>query len=617
MCFEKKRDKELIENNKVKFFVENLKGYFGNMNEYVVVVWDEEGIILEYKENGEKLLGYFPNQIEGKKWLDVLIDDKEKEEMEWVYNKLISGEVFKYYVNPIRDVNGVKKTFLWYNSKIESAQNNKRIFLSIGFSLDAIERLNRKIHRYEKDLYKMSAESENLKFKISKQDLILKQKDEMIKDYKTEVEFLAFYDELTKLPNKNSLMRWLNLRISQADNMSTYLIFLEVRNLEKLNVMYGYDLVDELIIHISKRIEEILGKENKIFKIGSDRFAIIGKTDNVSEFIENLLKKLLVTYNINGNLIKVSYNVGATAIEDVNDSTANVIRKCDLALIRAKEKGLNKYEIFKPSLEVQTLKEGIIERELRNGMDLNEFVVFYQPTINLKNNQICGFEALLRWHYLKSVFVSPLEFIPVAEKCGLIVELGNIVLEQSLKVAKWLSRYITDEFIISINISPQQFSDREFIRSTIQILENEGLANVKFQFEITEKLAIENIDYAIEVINQLRKYNITFALDDFGVHYSSLNYLRRLPIQAVKIDKSFVQDIENDETYFVVETIIKLCKKLGLKVVAEGVETEKHFKAIKELGCDYVQGYFISKPLPFEEMIKFVERYKFQSETHF
>ncbi|WP_256861728.1 GGDEF domain-containing protein [Caldicellulosiruptor bescii] len=607
----------MIENNKVKFFVENLKGYFGNMNEYVVVVWDEEGIILEYKENGEKLLGYSPNQIEGKKWLDVLIDDKEKEEMEWVYNKLISGEVFKYYVNPIRDVNGVKKTFLWYNSKIESAQNNKRIFLSIGFSLDAIERLNRKIHRYEKDLYKMSAESENLRFKISKQDLILKQKDEMIKDYKTKVEFLAFYDELTKLPNKNSLMRWLNLRISQADNMSTYLIFLEVRNLEKLNVMYGYDLVDELIIHISKRIEEILGKENKIFKIGSDRFAIIGKTDNVSEFIENLLKKLLVTYNINGNLIKVSYNVGATAIEDVNDSTANVIRKCDLALIRAKEKGLNKYEIFKPSLEVQTLKEGIIERELRNGLDLNEFVVFYQPTINLKNNQICGFEALLRWHYLKSVFVSPLEFIPVAEKCGLIVELGNIVLEQSLKVAKWLSRYITDEFIISINISPQQFSDREFIRSTIQILENEGLANVKLQFEITEKLAIENIDYAIEVINQLRKYNITFALDDFGVDYSSLNYLRRLPIQAVKIDKSFVQDIEKDETYFIVETIIKLCKKLGLKVVAEGVETEEHYRAVKELGCDYVQGYFISRPLGVEELIKFIEKYKCQNESNF
>ncbi|WAM35735.1 EAL domain-containing protein [Caldicellulosiruptor acetigenus] len=604
---------EEIKNSKVEFFVENLKGYFGNINDYVVVIWADDGTILEFKENGDKLLGYSPEQIEGKKWLDVLIDEKEKEEMEWVYKKLVNDEILRYYVNPVRDINGVKKTFLWYNSKIESVQDNKKIFLSIGFSLDAVERLNRKIQRYERDLNKMSAESENLKFKISKQDFILKQKDEMIKDYKTRVEFLAFYDELTKLPNKNSLMRWLNLRISQADNMSTYLIFLEVRNLEKLNVMYGYDLVDELIIHISKRIEEILGKETKIFKIGFDRFAIICNTDNISEFIENLLQKLLVTYNINGNLMKVSYNIGATAMENINDSTANVIRKCDLALIRAKEKGLNEYEIFKPSLEVQTLKEGIIERELRHGLDLNEFVVFYQPIINLKNNQICGFEALLRWHYLKSVFVSPLEFIPVAEKCGLIVELGNIVLEQSLKVAKLLSRYINDEFIISINISPRQFSDREFIRSTIQILENEELENVKLQFEITEKLAVENIDYTIEVINQLRKYNIIFALDDFGVDYSSLNYLRRLPIQAVKIDKSFIQDIEKDETYFIVETIIKLCKKLGLNVVAEGVETEEHYRAVKELGCDYVQGYFISKPLAVEEMIKFIEKYKSQN----
>ncbi len=478
--------------------------------------------------------------------------------MEWVYNKLISGEVFKYYVNPIRDVNGVKKTFLWYNSKIECVQDNKRIFLSIGFGLDAIEKLNRKIRRYEKDLDKMSTESENLKFKISKQDLILKQKDEMIKDYKTRVEFLAFYDELTKLPNKNSLMRWLNLKITQADNMKTYLIFLEVRNLEKLNVMYGYELIDDLIIHISKRIEEILGKENKIFKIGSDRFAIIGKTDNVSEFIENLLEKLLVAYNVNGNLIKVDYNIGATAIENINDSNVNVIRKCDLALIRAKEKGLNEYEIFKSSLEVQTLKEGIIERELRNGLELNEFTVFYQPVVNLQTEKICGFEALLRWHYLKSTYISPLKFIPVAEKCGLIVELGSIVLQQSMKVAKLVKRYFDDDFMISINISPRQFNDREFIRSTIQILENEKLENLELQFEITEKLAVENIDYTIEVINQLRKYNITFALDDFGVDYSSLNYLRRLPIQAVKIDKSFIQDIKKNEAYFIVETIIKL-----------------------------------------------------------
>jgi len=602
---------EKIQGGKIEVFVENLKGYFGNISDYVIVIWTEDGTILEFKESGDKLLGYLPEQVEGKKWIDIFIDEKEKEEMNWVYKKLVNNEQIKYYVNPVKDVNGIKKTFLWCNSRVEIAESNRKVFLSIGFSLDEIERLNKKIQKYEREFNKINEESESLKFRLSKQDIVLKQKDEIIKDYKNKLEFLAFFDELTKLPNKNSLIRWLNLRISNVERDNTYLIFLEVRNLEKLNVMYGYDLVDELIVQISKRIEDILSKESKVFKIGFDRFAIICKVENVSDYIENLLSQLTVIYNINGNLIRVNYNIGATVIADANDSTASILRKCDLALIKAKEKGLNEYEIFKPSLEIQTLKEGIIEKELRNGMDLNEFILFYQPIINLYNRQIYGLEALLRWHYLKSVFVSPLEFIPIAEKCGLIVDLGKIVLKQSLESAKIFSNYFNRDFVISINISPRQFSDKEFISSIIQIVENEKIKNLKLQFEITEKVAIENINYAIEVINELKKYNITFALDDFGVDYSSLNYLRKLPIEAVKIDKSFVQEIENEETYFVVETIIKLCNKLGLKVVVEGVETENQYKILKELGCDYVQGYFISKPLNFEEIVKFIKENEF------
>uniref|UniRef100_A0A7C5Z3H5 EAL domain-containing protein n=1 Tax=Caldicellulosiruptor owensensis TaxID=55205 RepID=A0A7C5Z3H5_9FIRM len=589
-----------IQGRKIEDFLEKIAN---NINDYVIVVWAGDGTILEFREIGDKILGYLPEQVEGKKWIDVFIDEKEKEEMEWVYRKLLNNEQVRYYVNPVKDVNGIKKIFLWYNSRIESSEDDEKVFISIGFSLDEIERLNKKIQRYEREFSKINEQSESLKFKISKQDLVLKQKDEIIKDYKSKIEFLAFFDELTKLPNKNSLIRWLNLRVSNVEKGNIYLIFLELRNLEKLNVMYGYDIVDELIVQISRKLEDILSKEDKLFKIGFDRFAIICKIESISEYIENLLAKLAVVYNINGNLIRVNYNIGATLIDDTNDSTTSILRKCDLALIKSKEKGLNEYEIFKPSLEVQTLKEGIIEKELRNGMDLNEFILLYQPIINLRNRQIYGLEVLLRWHYLKSVYISPLEFIPIAEKCGLIVDLGKIVLKQSVESAKVFNSYFNEEFVISVNISPRQFVDKEFITSIIEILENEKIKNLKLQFEITEKVAIENINYTIEVINQLKNYGITFALDDFGVDYSSLNYLRKLPIEAVKIDKSFVQEIENEETYFVVETIIRLCKKLGLKIVGEGVETENQYKILNQLGCDYVQGYFISKPLSFEEIL--------------
>uniref|UniRef100_UPI0001D42958 Diguanylate cyclase/phosphodiesterase n=1 Tax=Caldicellulosiruptor saccharolyticus (strain ATCC 43494 / DSM 8903 / Tp8T 6331) TaxID=351627 RepID=UPI0001D42958 len=172
----------------------------------------------------------------------------------------------------------------------------------------------------------------------------------------SKLEFLAFYDELTGLPNKNSLIRWLNLKVSQMDCIDTYLIFLEVRDLEKLNVTYGYDLVDELIIHISKRIKDIAGEGNKAFKIGFDRFAIICKSENISDFIERMLSQLLLPYNVNGNLIRVNFNIGAAQIENSNEAAANLMRRCDLALIKAKEEGLNEYVIFKPSIEIQTLE---------------------------------------------------------------------------------------------------------------------------------------------------------------------------------------------------------------------------------------------------------------------
>jgi len=610
MSFGNEKGQDIIHRKEVEFFVKNLKDYFSNINKYVVILWDEEGIILEFKENGGNLLGYTPEQIEGKKWPDILTDGKDKEQTTEINKKLVNSKIVRYYINSIKDVNGTSKIFLWCNLKLENVQSDKKIFLSVGFNLDSIDNLKEKTDESKFELDTLNEKKENVEFKVTKDDLILKQKDDTIRDYKSKLEFLAFYDELTGLPNKNSLIRWLNLKVSQMDCIDTYLIFLEVRDLEKLNVTYGYDLVDELIIHISKRIKDIAGEGNKAFKIGFDRFAIICKSENISDFIERMLSQLLLPYNVNGNLIRVNFNIGAAQIENSNEAAANLMRRCDLALIKAKEEGLNEYVIFKPSIEIQTLKEGILERERRNGIEVNELIVFYQPFVKLENDKICGFEALLRWYYLKSVFVSPLEFIPVAEKYGLIIDLGNMVLKQSLKAGKILKKYYDDEFTISINISPKQFIDKRFVKNTIEILENEKLQDIRLRFEITEKVAIENIDYTIRIMNEFKKYNVTFALDDFGVEYSSLNYLRKLPIEAVKIDKSFVQDINDHDTYFIVETIVKLCKKLNLKTVIEGVETQRQYQIIKELGCDYAQGYFIAKPLPINELINLVGKYK-------
>ncbi len=424
------------------------------------------------------------------------------------------------------------------------------------------------------------------------------------------IKFLEYYDIVTKLPNRRYFFKYINEYISRNKRSVFAVIIIDISNFKDINETVHFEAGDLLLKEFSKKLREILGSRAYIIsRIGGDEFGIIIKEEEkekifqiIKEIISNISNE---SFSIKGKNIFLSLNAGVSFFPKDGKSPEELLAAAEAAVEEAKKLGKNICEVFNPSIRKEYLEQLELEQDLKNALINKEFKIFYQPIFSIKDKKIVGAEALVRWFSPKRGYVPPLYFIKTLEESGLIYDLGNFVIETAFQDLKsWEDK----DIYISINISPYQIKRGNFFNVIKEYINSFSVKPENIVIEITETALMENIDKAQEELYKLKDLGISIAIDDFGTGYSSLYYLRELPFSSVKIDRSFIKDIpKNESDIKISKAIINLAHSLDKLVIAEGIETEKQLDTLKNLDCDYGQGYLFSKPVPKEEFEKLLK----------
>ncbi len=429
------------------------------------------------------------------------------------------------------------------------------------------------------------------------------------------IEHIASYDELTGLPNQVLFHDRLQQILAHQDEQLFAVISLSLDRLTNINNALGHELGNSLLRSAAQKLTSCVNDNDILARIDSNKFAIIQtdiKTvDEVVNLVEQVINSLSTSVVINNTEVFSSVSVGISVYPSDRTEMDRLLSNSIMAMERAKQQGQNKYQFYCNELNNNLQERLILEKDLRNAIANGEMILYYQPQICLSSGKIIGVEALLRWYSPIHGFVSPAKFIPIAEETGLIVSIGEWVLRTAC--AQNLSWQLVGlPFIkMAVNISSRQFKEQNLVDITTQVLQETGLKAKYLELEITETLIIENVQQVINTMNQLHEIGITLSLDDFGTGYSSLNYLKRLPIDILKIDQSFVRELTvGSDDAAIVKAIISLAHNLQLSVIAEGVETQAQLEYLQRNGCDEIQGYYISRPIPAEALAKLLEQEK-------
>lgn len=418
----------------------------------------------------------------------------------------------------------------------------------------------------------------------------------------------ALHDPLTDLPNRSLFLDRLNTAFLHLNRKSNYLfaiLFLDLDRFKIVNDSLGHFAGDKLLVQLSKRLNEIIRPTDTLARLGGDEFTIlldeIKAIGDVISVAERIKKALTYPFNIEDHEIFTTVSIGiALSTTEGNNNSREMMRNADMAMYKAKSKGKNRFEIYESSMHNQAITSLKIETELWKALENNEFYLEYQPIICFEDNSISGFEALIRWHHPTKGKILPLDFIKIAEEAGLITHIDMWVIENVCKqINEWKkSNVLNDTFSISINLSGKSFLNYNFVENIKQITEKYNIDPKHFKFEITERVMLENDENIRHILTNLRKMNIHLQIDDFGTGYSSLSYLHRLPISALKIDSSFIQNIDLEpQSLEIVKTIIMLAINLGIYVIAEGIETKQQLDILDRLNCHLGQGYLFYNPL--------------------
>ncbi|WFD09409.1 ABC transporter substrate binding protein [Tepidibacter hydrothermalis] len=422
---------------------------------------------------------------------------------------------------------------------------------------------------------------------------------------------LAYYDILTGLPNRTYLNEKLKneLEISKTSGMEGVVFFIDVDNFKILNDTFGHGFGDEILIDIGKRFRELIGNDKFIARLGGDEFIILLKDINDRTLIDNIVNEIIGSFEkpfyIEEKEFYVTISIGVTLYPKDGDNLDELLKNADTAMYKAKDSGRARYVYFEKNMNEKSFEKMQMQNKLRNAIEKDELVLYYQPKVDLKNNKIIEYEALIRWVSPDYGFVSPDRFIGIAEESGLISKLGAWVFEKACEFSKKINKNSENDIIVSVNVSVVELMNVNYISAIKKILEKIEVNPNLIGIEITETALMESFETNEAILNELIELGIQVSLDDFGTGYSSLNYLKKIPTNILKIDKSFVDDIKNDEIdETIIKAIIEIAHKLNLEVVAEGVETEEQKNKLKEYKCDQIQGYLVSKPLPEEDIIK-------------
>lgn len=447
----------------------------------------------------------------------------------------------------------------------------------------------------------------------------LKAQNDELQKYQTHLEYSADHDSLTQLPNRRYLEKYTKELLDNETraNLIYAIIYIDIDNFKFINNTYGHAFGDQVLKWVSKRILQ-LNTEHFVARLGGDEFILIANitTKNIEDHVSNILTMLTNSLNhpiqIDKETITITTSMGYTIYPIDGKTFDELIVQADISMLNAKKGGKSTFRHYSKSMSDKLENDFIILSHLREAYEKKELSLYFQPQIDIQTEQIVGFEALLRWNSKELDYVPPNRFIPIAESSGLIIQIGGCVIELATLFALKMKELLKDPFKVSINISVVQLLENNFAESLIQTIKSFNLDPSYFQIEITESLMIDYNDLVIKRLNEIEKSGISISLDDFGTGFSSLTYLHRLPLNELKIDKFFVDSILTSPKHpALLDTIINLAKNLNLKVVAEGVEEEAQMNYLKKKGCDIIQGYYYSKPLPIEEVIVYCKEKRF------
>ena len=556
----KDRQKEFLLNSK-ESFIKSIKGLFISVNkdEDLIMLYGNNKEITGYKEDFiimtfDEFRSYFRQD-----YFDILNDG--------IKNNLEEIEV------KITNILGVD---IWISVKGQARKSNKGEFLGFeGY-----------VHN------------------------ITREKEAHLK-----LEYISYYDELTGLNNRKQFKNIIEKELEKhiVSESRGALIIIDIDNFKFINDSYGHKCGDILLEKFSEDLKKIFNDDQLLCRFGGDEFLIfissISYLNEINTTVRKIMDILKNPYDINGHKIYSSTSIGVSVFPDDGEDFEVLLKNADAAMYIAKSNGKNQWQMFNNNISREINRIYSIQRGLRTALDNDEMFVVFQPKVRLTDDEVNGFEALLRWKSNEIGFVSPGEFIPVAENTRLIIPIGKFVLREVFAKVKYLLSEGYDNFKIAVNLSEIQLRDGNLLEYFNSLIEEFNVSPKYIEVEITESMIMKSVDKNIECLLQIKELGASIALDDFGTGYSSLNHLTKLPIDVLKIDRSFVIDMaENDKSWYIVENIIQLSHKLGMTVVAEGVEEKEQVDYLRSIECDTVQGFYYSKPEYFENIISMLSK---------
>ncbi|PKM67506.1 MAG: hypothetical protein CVU95_07285 [Firmicutes bacterium HGW-Firmicutes-2] len=469
----------------------------------------------------------------------------------------------------------------------------------------------RKYRLSEKKILNQKNDLQILNEQLSSSEEELKAQNNALLSYQLNLEHEAYHDALTSLPNRNFLNQHFDQMVLSSDNQTqkTALVFVDLDNFKYINNTYGHPFGDRVLKVISVRLKDFKESTFTIRLNGDEFILLIPITQNDTEaclfqVMNNLKNLFLRPVHIDDQNIRLTASIGYSIIPDDGQDLDELLIQADMAMYHAKKTGKSTYRHYEPQMGDKMENDYILVSHLRKAYENKELTLNFQPQIDSKTHKIVGFETLLRWHSPELGTVSPLKIIPLAESSGLILPIGQCVIEQAIRFTLDMLDYMEDPFLVSVNISVIQLLEATFVEDLIETLASFELEPAYLQLEITESILIESYDIILGKLMRLQAHGISLSLDDFGTGYSSLSYLQQLPLTELKIDKKFIDEITQPNTdYILIDSIIMLAQALNLKVVAEGVEKEFQAKYLEAKGCHIIQGYYYGKPMTEKEII--------------
>ncbi|MCQ4923119.1 EAL domain-containing protein [Tissierella carlieri] len=529
----------------------------------IIFTWNLDGSIISFNPYGEKVTGYKEEEIIGKSWIDLFLYEDEKPKVKGLVEYLKSGRSIK---NSIGDVWRSKDNriieLIWTDSPIYDEEGNVTQIISFGTDITDHKKLLRRLNE------------------------------------------LAYYDTLTGLPNRIMLKNEAGKLIKDAklNNIKLGFLYIDIDNFTQINDTLGHDAGDDFLIHLAK----ILKKENKdgniLAKLSEDEYAIIlynvEDRDDIIRKTEYILKEIRKPWCIDKEEFIISASIGISIFPHNGDNYSDLMRSANMAMYNIKSKGKNGYAFYEAEMGKRIADNTFMINQVRRAIEEEQFTLHYQPVINMEDNTIYGAECLIRWYHPEKGYIPPMDYIPLTEETGQIFDVTSLILKMAFNQKKLLNEKGYSYLKLSVNISNKSLIKGGLDKEIVKLLEEYKIKPEEITIEITETSFMGNLEGCIYTLTKLEELGIEIALDDFGTGYSSLAQLKRLPIHNVKMDQEFIKTMKkNSEEEVVVKSIIELAHTLGLKIIAEGIETKEQQEILLESKCDLGQGYYLGKPM--------------------